>query len=141
MAYPPRSRKKGPTTQERFFSEKSPAGPRLAHGKASEKRVAGHLGLTETRASGAMAFDKGDSRGTLAVIGKVRMESKCTTANSLGLQKAWLDKILSEATARGESPMISLSFVDDNGMARDANSDWVAMPMWLLQQITGGYDV
>jgi len=114
--------------------------PKLSHGKASERRLATELGMRETLASGAISIDKGDATFGITINGQPyhgRLECKSTINVSLPVKKEWLDKIHAESVARGEVPMFSLSFVDEVGQPRDANSDWIAMPKWLMARILG----
>lgn len=114
--------------------------PRVSHGKASEKRLANELGMRETFASGALVIDKGDATFSANINGEVfrgRLECKSTVNASLSVKKEWLDKIQSESIARGEVPLFSMSFVDEAGQPLDANSDWFAMPKWLLAKLLG----
>lgn len=111
------------------------------HGKKSEARLAQQLGMRNTRASGALSFDKGDATFSAMINGKVirgRMECKSTVHQSLSIKKEWLDKIASETTANGEVPVLSISFVDAEGNPQDFNSDWVAMPVSIWRELLGG---
>ncbi len=111
------------------------------HGKRSEQRLATAMSMTPTRASGAMDFEKGDATFAANINGVDmfgRLECKSTTSASMSVKKDWLDKIHSESIARGEIPLFSISFVDADGNARDANSDWVAMPVHIMNEILGG---
>ena len=96
--------------------------------------------MRETFASGAISIDKGDATVSISINGQAfhgRLECKSTINASLPVKKEWLDKIHAESVARGEVPFFSLSFVDDAGQPRDANSDWIAMPKWLMARILG----
>jgi hypothetical protein len=96
--------------------------------------------MRETYASGALVIDKGDATFTATINGEVlkgRLECKSTVNASLSVKKEWLDKILSESIARGEVPLFSMSFVDGQGQPVDANSDWFAMPKWVLAKLLG----
>jgi len=70
-----------------------------------EKIVATRLGGKVTRGSGN-SIEKGDVR----VHGKFRVECKTTKANSYRLEQEILLKIMSEATAAGETGILNIQF-------------------------------
>lgn len=102
------------------------------HGRKSEKRVAKHLGAKLHRNSGAPRGSKSD-----ASLKSVRMEMKSTTLAALMLEMAWLVKITQEALSHGQTPAVTLSFVDANGRPRlKQYGEWVAIPLSVFRELT-----
>lgn len=105
-----------------------------AHGGKSEKRLAKDLGGRLQMASGALAHAKSD-----ILLGDFRIEAKSTNGESLALKRAWLEKISREAQSSGQTPALTISFVDNEGRAvMHTNSEWVAIPMWKFKEMIGG---
>lgn len=104
------------------------------HGKVSEKRVATSLAARLTPASGAMRGAKSDARKKTSTH-KFQIESKATTAGTLGVDHGWLVKVTEEAMATGSVPALTMSFVDAHGKAKP-KGDWVAIPLWAFQELT-----
>lgn len=104
------------------------------HGRASESRLSRNLGGKNRAGSGAIEGYKGDTE--LEVDhDRFLIESKSTVNQSISVKKAILDKICREARDEGRLPALSISFVDEFGNARDHDSDWVAVPARLLEQL------
>lgn len=90
-------------------------------GRVAEKKAAKKLGGRLTPASGASG-KKGD-----IYIQRFMVECKSTQAESMGVQKEWLDKVRREALAAGQLPALLLQFIQPNGTIKD-NGDWVCIP-------------
>ena len=88
-------------------------------GRDAEKRANKDLGLSDTRASGSMVWDKGDgkSEGVLA-------EHKSTQKWSVSVKYEWLNKIAHEAMNATRIPLLVVSFVTGDGRPRK-NGRWV----------------
>jgi len=107
---------------------------KTAHGNKSEVRVGKSLGARMQPGSGNMAGAKSDAR--LRAKYKFRIECKSTVNKTMALEAAWLTKISYEASATGEIPALTVSFVDPQGKLRlERDSEWVAIPMWAFQQL------
>lgn len=101
------------------------------HGRKSEKRVAKKMGAKLHRGSGSSRGQKSD-----ASRGSIRLEAKSTVTQTLALDMAWLVKIAQEALAAGQTPAVSLSFVDASGKSRLRQyAEWVAIPMSVFQEL------
>lgn len=107
---------------------------KVAHGNKSEKRLANKMGSRLTPASGAMRGAKSDALLNKKEM-KFRIESKSTINNSLSIELGWLVKITEEALQTGCNPVLTFSYVDGDGRAKP-KGDWVAMPLWLFQELT-----
>ena len=102
------------------------------HGKKSEKRLAKKIGARLHPNSGATRAQKSD-----ASLLKFRMEMKSTVTQCLMLDMAWLVKIAHEALDHGQTPAVTVSFVDNAGMARmKHHAEWVVLPMAAFQELT-----
>lgn len=113
------------------YLDRLAAGGKNTHGKKSEKRVAKKMGAKLHRGSGSSRGQKSD-----ASRGSIRLEAKSTVTQTLALDMAWLVKIAQEALAAGQTPAVSLSFVDANGKARLRQyAEWVAIPMSVFQEL------
>lgn len=110
--------------------------PQGDHGGRSESRVVRGMGGRTTPASGALTGCKSD--GTVdAPAQALRIESKATVNDSIGLKKAWLDKITHEALETNRQPALVVSFVQPDGTPRP-HGDWAVVPLWLLKELLGG---
>lgn len=109
---------------------------RSGHGSLSEQRLARETGARLTPASGALLGAKSD-----AVDGSVRLEYKSTTKATMALERAWLEKITSEALRKGQTPALVLSFVRPDGKPVTAtNAEWVCIPRWKYEELIQGVD-
>ena len=113
------------------------SGARQFHGQDSEKRVVGGLKGRLTPGSGALEGAKSDGITTLGGV-EYRIEAKATIHKSMSMKKQWLDKVRREARETGMEPILTVSFVDDNGKAQDINSDFVVMRLNHFKELTGG---
>jgi hypothetical protein len=104
-------------------------------GRASEKRVAKVLRAQLTPASGALAAHKGDMKLKRSM--SFLSEAKSTTTDTLKLDLGWLMKIQSEALAKNAKPLITISFVREDGKLRGIKEDWVCMPRSAFDELTG----
>jgi hypothetical protein len=103
-----------------------------AHGKKSEQKVAKKLGARLHRNSGASRGQKSD-----ASLPQFRLEMKSTITQCMLLEMAWLVKIAQEALAHGQTPAVTLSFVDAHGMPRlKQYAEWVVLPLVTFQELT-----
>jgi hypothetical protein len=112
------------------------------HGQRSEKRIARRkLKGRQRPGSGSLVGAKGDISLTVketptgATVRKWLVECKATVNDSLGVKKAWLDKIGREALELGSAPALTISFTHGNGEEKP-NGDWVAIPMWVFKELT-----
>lgn len=93
--------------------------------KDHEKFVAESLGGRRTPASGAIEVFKGDVSDVRAGEFDFLVECKCTSASSMSIKKAWLEKIRREAEFNmGREPMLAFRYYDGSRA-----TDWVAVPM------------
>lgn len=104
-------------------------------GRASEKRVARKMNARLQPASGATPGAKGDMK--IARTQKFLAEAKSTTHDTLKIDLGWLMKIQQEALHKNSKPLLILSFVDGNGNLRGIKTDWVCMPRWVFDELTG----
>ena len=101
------------------------------HGKQSEKKLAKKMGARLHPNSGAMAGAKSD-----ASLRQFRMEMKSTTNQTAAIDLAWLVKITKEALDQGQSPVITVSFVDHQGVPRlRTYAEWVMLPLVAFQEL------
>ena len=98
-------------------------------GRRSEARLKRKLDGKGRPASGALPGSKGDIE-----LGKVLLEAKSTTQESMAVKLAWLLKIASEARSEGKSPALSVSFIDEQGQAR-LDGEWVMIPMHRFKEL------
>ena len=92
------------------------------HGKASEKKLAKSIGARLTPASGALQSCKGDMQ-----VGEFLIEAKSTIHASITLDREFFTKIVHEATFKGKTPALAISFVTGDGTAKD-DGEWVCLP-------------
>lgn len=97
-------------------------------GRKSERALAKTIGARLRPASGAMRGAKADMSKPGLLI-----ESKSTTARTLALDMAWLDKILDEALAEAKVPVLTVSFTDTEGKPKK-NGQWVMVPLWFAME-------
>lgn len=105
------------------------------HGKVSEQRIGKGLQALMRPASGALDGCKGDMVVNVSANLSLLIEAKSTVNHSISLKKEWMDKIRNEAVSEGKCPLITLSFVNKFGGKQDNNSDWVAMPEYVLKAL------
>lgn len=102
-----------------------------AHGKKSEKKLAKRMGARLHPNSGAMRGAKSD-----ASLKSFRLEMKSTTTQVLGVEMAWLVKIAMEALDHGQTPVVTVSFVDADGAPRMKQyAEWVLLPLVVFQDL------
>lgn len=106
---------------------------KVGHGTASERRLAKAMGSRLNPASGATQGAKGDARLKAKV--DFRIESKSTTAESLRLERHWLSKIRQESFSCGETPALTVSFVNGDGSPKP-DGDWVMIPLSTFRELT-----
>lgn len=103
-------------------------------GRKSEKKTASRLGAHLTPASGALDGAKSDM-----VAGEFRVEAKSTTKKSFSLLLKHLVKVSNEAQARGQTPALSVTFVNDDGTPVRSGA-WVVIPEWLFKELLENAD-
>lgn len=110
------------TPPRRKYLEIPPAAPRGCD--TQEDVTAKALDGKRTRGSGCSTrpAHKGDVMGAYR-----RAECKTTSKLSLPIERAWLEKIRSEALMTGEAPMLVFGF--DAGTVHDTREDWAAFPL------------
>lgn len=114
------------------YLDRLAAGGKNPHGKKSEKRVAKQMGARLHANSGATRGAKSD-----ASLRNFRLEMKSTTTQTIALEMAWLVKIAHEALDHGQTPAVTLAFVDAAGNPRMKHyAEWVAMPMAAFRELT-----
>lgn len=91
-------------------------------GRMAEDRFAKKLKGRSRPASGAMLGAKGDIE-----VGKVLMEVKSTTNDSLGIRLEYLAKISHEARHEGKMPALAILFTRGDGTPHP-QGDWVMIP-------------
>lgn len=107
----------------------------MGHGGVSETRVAKSLNARLQPASGARKGAKGDMRFARGNL-KYRLEAKSTIQDSIHVKLEWLVKIAHEATAGGEIPVLSVSFVTPEGKPRSPrNATWMMVPSEFFQEM------
>lgn len=102
---------------------------KVRHGQASESRVINRLGARRTVASGALPTQKGDGRSKTEFI-----EAKATVKGSYSIKLALLHQITQQAVTINRYPVLTLSFTDGAGQAREFG-DWVVLPMWAYEEL------
>lgn len=103
-----------------------------AHGKKSEKRLAKQIGAKLHPNSGSTPGAKSD-----ASLQSYRMEMKSTVTQVMVVEMAWLVKIAKEALDHGQTPVVTLAFVDAHGRPRMQHyAEWVAIPLVTFQELT-----
>lgn len=102
---------------DRFMSGRDPKDV----GRGAERGFARRTGGRETPASGA-AGAKGD-----VVVGRVMVEHKNTTRESVGVKLSWLRKVAQEARMAGMVPALALSFSTPEGRPVP-DGRWVVVP-------------
>lgn len=114
------------------FLNRLAAGGKNPHGKKSEKKVAKKMGAKLHPNSGAMRGAKSD-----ASLRSFRLEMKSTITQALMLEMAWLVKIAQEALDHGQTPAVSVTFVDAHGVPRMKHyAEWVVLPLATFQELT-----
>jgi len=103
------------------------------HGTVSERRLAKKIGANLTPASGAIKSFKGDMKKQVAGQ-KQLIESKSTKTMLMSVDYRWVNKIATEALTTNSVPLLTLSFVTDEGKARP-HGDLMCMPMWYYQEL------
>lgn len=106
----------------------------MDHGRKSEKRIASSLAARLTPASGAMRGAKSDMKKKVGGR-KFQIESKATKTATLPVDLGWLVKITEEAQSTGSIPVLTMSFVSEEGKSRP-KGDWVAVPLWFFHELT-----
>lgn len=116
------------------YLDRIAAGGKNPHGKKSEKRLTKAMGARTHPNSGSMRGAKSDASLPGA---RVRVEMKSTTTQTMSLDLAWLVKIAQEALSHGQTPAVTLSFVDPSGKPRMRTySEWVCLPLAAFQELT-----
>lgn len=97
-----------------------------------EERVARVVRGHRQRGSGASMYAKGDVSSDHFLI-----ECKRTVHASLGVKKAWLDKIAREAAAASKEPALAIEIA---GGPDDAHGEreWIMIPLRVFRQMIGG---
>lgn len=114
------------------YLDRLAAAGKNAHGKKSEKQVAKKMGARLHPNSGAMRGAKSD-----ASLKEFRLEMKSSMTQTIPLDMAWLVKIAHEALDHGQTPLVTLSFVDAHGHPRMRQyAQWVLMPLVTFQELT-----
>lgn len=103
------------------------------HGDSSEKRVIKSMGGRLNPSSGAMRGAKSD--GQVHKRKSYRVECKSTVKPTLPVELGWLVKIATEALAQGQEPILTVSFVQPDGKAKN-HGDWVMMPKYLFDELS-----
>lgn len=108
------------------------------HGRLYERKAAKKLDARLQPNSGAMESAKGDMK----VKGKDRtwlMECKSTSSTRIAVELGWLVKISEEAHRQGSTPALTIAFVTPDGRPRpNAETEWVAMPMQVFNELNKG---
>jgi hypothetical protein len=115
-------RKTDPTPPRRDYL-RSPQKPAKRGCDKQEEATADALDGTLTRGSGSSTRPqhKGD-----VLSEYVRAECKTTGKLSLPIERAWLEKIRSEALMTGDAPMLVFGF---DASDRKPREDWAAFPL------------
>lgn len=100
-----------------------------SHGKASEKKLAKSIGARLTPASGSLTSAKGDMQ-----VGEFLIEAKSTIHASITLDREFFTKISHEATFKGKTPALAISFVTGDGTAK-VDSEWVCIPKTIFNSM------
>lgn len=101
-------------------------------GRRAEKALEQRIGARGTAASGAFVGDKGDM-----TLGRLLIEAKSTTADSMALQLDWLAKIEKEARTVGRLPAVAINFTLGDGRPRPSGS-WVVIREVDLMELLEG---
>lgn len=94
---------------------------RTNNGFKSEARVIKDMGMKGTAGSGNQSGNKSDGHDK-----EYRIECKSTVAESISVKLDWLRKISHEALETGRTPLLVVSFVYEQGKAKQ-DGDWVLM--------------
>jgi len=106
------------------------------HGQKSEARVVDSLDGKQMIGSGA--FDPYKSDGIqVTATGTYRIECKATAHKSMSIKYEWLIKIRNEAHSEGQTPILTVSFVDRQG-SPIPSGDWVMVPLHVWKELTSG---
>ncbi|CAH0448139.1 Holliday junction resolvase [Vibrio phage vB_VpaS_sm030] len=103
------------------------------HGLKSEKRVADKLGARLTIGSGAKDGQKSDATLNTDHY-NFRIECKATKNASFSLKHDILEKIRREALDTGRTPVLTISFTNELGEAKQGG-DYAVIPMWLFNEV------
>jgi len=114
------------------YLDRLAAAGKNAHGKKSEKKTAKEMGAKLHPNSGALRGAKSDASKE-----NYRMEMKSTVTQAMLLEMGWLVKIAHEALEQGQTPIVVISFVDNQGVPRMRQySQWVVMPLVTFAELT-----
>lgn len=94
---------------------------RTNNGIKSEARVLKSMKMQGTAGSGNQAGNKSDGKDD-----QFRLECKSTEKKTIKIEYDWLLKISHEALETGRTPLLSVSFVYEQGNAKK-DGDWVMM--------------
>lgn len=114
-----------------FFARQQRAGIG-ASGRRAEKKTAQRVGARQTAASGALDAQKGDF-----TVKGVRAENKSTQNASMSIKLAWLEKITKESLPNGETPVLSIQFVNEAGVPVKSGA-WVMVPESVFREWVDG---
>lgn len=103
-------------------------------GRKSERRVAKTMGARLTHNSGASSFDKGDMTLSEFPFGRLRLEAKSTSRDSFSIKRETLEKIVDEASAAGDFPAFTISFVLTDGRPKRAG-EWAMIPLDIFREL------
>lgn len=98
-------------------------------GRLAEKKLAKKLGGRLTPGSGNQKKNLADIE-----LGPVRIEAKSTKNASLSVQYAWFIRISKEAKGKKKTPVVTLSFTDEEGNPR-MFGEWACIPLSEFQRM------
>lgn len=119
----------------RWYEEDGKARAKGRRSRRSEKRFASALHGVTYSGSGNQPrarTNKNTVKGDLATH-DFHIEHKGTTnKKSIGIKKAWLDKVEEGAYAVSKDPALAFTFESEDGFKQD---DWIAMPLEVFQRL------
>lgn len=109
------------------------AGKPVSPGIRAERRTAKRRGARLIPASGAVPGGGADMREEGAERAYL-VEHKSSTGPAIRVERRWLESVTRAALARGETPVLTLTFNTEDGRPR-AGGAWVAIPEWLWKEL------
>ena len=99
-------------------------------GDKDEKRFAKAHGGKRIAGSGSSREKKGD-----ILLGEFLVQNKSTSSQTFSIRVGDLNKIEVEALNRGKKPALVMTQYVNNS----PTCEWIAFPVWLMDQIVGLY--
>lgn len=105
-------------------------------GLEAERRAAkGYEGNARTTRGSGCGNDPAD-----IVLDDYLIEHKATEKRSMSIKYDWLSKITRQASARGRSAALQISFVSGDGRPISGDASWVMVPAEKFKELIGDGD-